>query len=81
MCKIGNLIVMPYKDGAGVRFCVIDPNREKSTTLKSDLHTIDEAAVWIKKNNIDNENVVAGTSSCPLVIAMRQGDIINATRI
>lgn len=77
MCKIGDLIVMPYKDGINVRFCVIDPNRDKSTTLKSDLHTIDEAAVWIKKNNTGNKSPVA-TSSCPLIIAMRQRCVINA---
>lgn len=82
MCKINNLLVMPYKNGKRVMFCVIDPERIKSDgspglTLKSGFCDIDESAEWIKKNSEVN-NTAVGTSSCPLVEAMKQGGKFHA---
>lgn len=58
-------------------FCVSDPEQMgkegvKGATLRSGFETPEEAAGWIR-NNVKQDAMAVGTSSCPLIEALKHG--------
>lgn len=79
MLKINGYIVLPYKRGEQVLFCIHDPkivekNPNSSGILRSDFGNVDEAARWIGMNIMSAPSLQSEvTSSCPLVESYKKG--------
>lgn len=79
MLRINGFIVLPYKRGGQVLFCVHDPkivekNPKSSGILRSDFGNVDEAARWISANTMSAPSLKNEvTSSCPLIESFKRG--------